>query len=162
MKAASLKQIKDEILNYTQPELVELCLKLGRFKKENKEFMSYALFLCHDEQDFRLEMKDEMESLLNEINTSGFYLMKKTIRKVLKVTKQAIRFSDSKETEVELLLHFCRLLLELRPSVLNHKVLFNMLKTQKTVIKKAINALPEDIQYDYQKEMEEIGLTSLK
>ncbi len=52
MKAATVKEIKDELLELPQKELVELCLKLSKFKKENKELLTYQLFEAQDEQGY--------------------------------------------------------------------------------------------------------------
>ena len=50
MKPVTIKKIKDE-LHYKSPqELVELCLKLSKFKKENKELLTYLLFDAEDEE----------------------------------------------------------------------------------------------------------------
>ena len=41
MKTASLKQVKEELSFKSDLELVDLCLRLIRFKKDNKELLSY-------------------------------------------------------------------------------------------------------------------------
>mgnify|MGYP000642523159 CR=1 FL=1 len=50
MKAVTIKQLKDELSHKTANELKELCLHLARFKKENKELLTYLLFESHDEE----------------------------------------------------------------------------------------------------------------
>lgn len=52
MKAASLKEIKQELKILTHSELVELCLHLSKFKKENKELLSYLLFEASNEATY--------------------------------------------------------------------------------------------------------------
>jgi hypothetical protein len=49
MKAVTVKELKEELTNYTPKELRELCLRLARFKKENKELLTYLLFESSDE-----------------------------------------------------------------------------------------------------------------
>ena len=45
MKPASLKEIKQELSHSTQKEILELCLRLARFKKENTRVIyPYILF----------------------------------------------------------------------------------------------------------------------
>ena len=44
MKAAGVKEIKKELNDRSKEELAELCLKLSKFKKENKELLTYLLF----------------------------------------------------------------------------------------------------------------------
>ena len=41
MKAVTIKQLKDELAHKSASELKELCLHLSRFKKENKELLTY-------------------------------------------------------------------------------------------------------------------------
>ena len=156
MQSASIKDIKDELKNLDNSELKELVLKLGRFKKENKEYLSYILFLSHDEVDFRNEMKFDIEEEFQQINTSGFYLMKKGIRKILKNTKQAIRFSKNKQTEVELLLFFCEKLVEVSPSIHSSLILTNMLEQQLKMAGKALDKIETDLRHDYQTEINRI------
>lgn len=36
MKAVTIKQLKDELSHKSSSELMELCLQLSRFKKENQ------------------------------------------------------------------------------------------------------------------------------
>ena len=43
MKAAGVKAIKEELKNRDREELSELCLSLSKFKKENKELLTYLL-----------------------------------------------------------------------------------------------------------------------
>ena len=50
MKAVTVKKIKDELTHKTASELMEICLQLSKFKKENKELLTYLLFESHDEE----------------------------------------------------------------------------------------------------------------
>jgi len=49
MKAVTIKELKDELANLSPKEIRELCLRLARFKKENKELLTYLLFESGDE-----------------------------------------------------------------------------------------------------------------
>ena len=48
MKAATINELKQELLNEKPARLTELCIRLARFKKENKELLTYLLFEAHD------------------------------------------------------------------------------------------------------------------
>ena len=52
MKAANIHEIKLELSATKQPRLVQLCLRLARFKKENKELLTYLLFEAHDDAGY--------------------------------------------------------------------------------------------------------------
>ena len=44
MKAATINELKQELQNIPPAKVTELCLRLARFKKENKELLTYLLF----------------------------------------------------------------------------------------------------------------------
>ena len=107
MKPASLLELKKELKYKSSDELEQLVLRLTKFKVENKELLTYLLFDKHDEAGFIESVKQDLDKLFEEINTSTFYYIKKSIRKILRTLKRYIRYSQNKETEVELLLYFC-------------------------------------------------------
>ena len=57
MKTASLKEIKTELENVPPALLLDLCLKLTKFKKEHKELLTYILFEAHDEKSYVASVK---------------------------------------------------------------------------------------------------------
>ena len=156
MKAASIKELKQELKTHTSDELLEICLQLSKFKKDNKELLSYLLFEAGDEAAFIENVKSEIELQLQEINRNTYYFMKKGIRKVLRLVKKNIQYSKKKETEVALLIHFCKEIKALSPSIKNNVTLQNIYDRQIVMIRKAIGALHEDLQYDYELELEKI------
>ncbi|MCB9426396.1 MAG: hypothetical protein H6584_05135 [Flavobacteriales bacterium] len=153
MKAASAKEIKDELKHSSQQELVDLCLHLSRFKKENKELLTYLLFEAHDEEAFIEGVKSEIDEWFEAINTSSYFFIRKSVRKILSQIKKHIRYSKKTETEIELLLYFCVKLKELKPSYKNNKVLVNTFERQLVLVQKKMASLHEDLQYDYLQEL---------
>ncbi len=156
MKAASLKEIKTELSYASQAELLELCLRLTKFKKENKELLTYLLFEASDEEGFIQTVQDEADELFSQINTNSYFYMKKTIRKILRMLKTNIRYSKKKETEVELLLYFCTRLKALKPSIQYSLLLKNLYKRELLAIEKKVALLHEDLQYDYKETLCEL------
>ena len=57
MKAASVNEIKQQLKEVNPVELIELCLRLARFKKENKELLTYLLFEADDLQAYIANVK---------------------------------------------------------------------------------------------------------
>nr|MCH9659401.1 hypothetical protein [Bacteroidota bacterium] len=96
MKPATVTQLKKELKFRSHEELVALCLRLSRFKKENKELLTYLLFEADHEESYVAEVKDLITEGFSNINTSSFYYVKKSIRKILRETKKYIRYSNSK------------------------------------------------------------------
>ena len=156
MKTASIKILKDELKQKDSKELMELCLTLSRFKKENKELLTYLLFESHDEEQYISMIKEEMDALFAEINTKSFFFIRKSVRKILTNTKKYIRYSKKKETEVVLLLHFCKRLKAFRPNINKSPRIQNVLITQLKLIEKNIGSLHEDLQYDFNLDLDEI------
>lgn len=157
MKTATVRELKNELQYRSQVELVKLCLRLSKFKKENKELLTYLLFEQTDEDAFILGVKQEVEADFKLINRNSYFYIKKSVRKILRNTKKYIRYSKKKETEVELLLYFCWELKELQPNYKSNASLVNIFDRQILSIKKAIATLHEDLQYDYGLELEELS-----
>lgn len=156
MKPASLKEIRTDLLHRSPQELIDICIRLTKFKKENKELLTYLLFESENEEFYVSKIKTKMEEDFSGMNTSNFYFIRKSVRKILKEVKKFIRFSNKKETEVELLLHFCFLLKDISPSYKKNKVLTNTFHRQLQLIQKSLSTLHEDLQYDYQVQIEKL------
>ena len=117
MKAATLKEVKTELNYKSHSELLEICLRLSRFKKENKELLTYLLFEISDEEKYIESIQRKIDLEFDSINTDSYFYMRKSIRKILRLLKKYIRYSQNKETEVELLLYFSRKLKQFSPSI---------------------------------------------
>lgn len=149
MKAVTVKELKDELKHCSHNELLNICLNLSKFKKENKELLTYLLFESTNEAGYIVTVKNEIDLQFETINTSSYFYMKKSIRKILRTVKTNIRYSKNKETEIELLIYFCKKLLEVKPSIKKNTVLKNLCLREKQAILKKLNTLHEDLQYDY-------------
>jgi len=156
MDTASIKELSEELKQRSSKELIELCLRLSRFKKENKELLTYLLFEAADEAAFVEGIKKEIANDFKLINRNSYYYIKKSVRKILRNIKKYIRYSKKKETEVELLICFCSELAKMRPSIKRNTTLQNLFDRQVLVIRKAISTLHEDLQYDYESELKGI------
>jgi hypothetical protein len=153
MKAVTLKELKEELVNYSPKELRELCLRLARFKKENKELLTYLLFESSDESSYVLNIKSEVDEQFELINKKSPYLIKKSFRKILRGIKKYGRYSQKKETEVELLIYFCTKLRNFTPSISRNTGLQNFYIRQIDTIRKKITLLHEDLQFDFGTEL---------
>ena len=157
MKAASVKDLKKELQQRSPSELVALCLRLSKFKKETKELLSYLLFEADDEDTFIRRTEAEMLEQFSAINTKwSQVVIKKGVVKILRGVKSTIRYSTKKETEVELLLFFCAQMKAIRPPIKRITVLQNLYERQLDRIRKVIPLLHEDLQYDYTVELEQL------
>lgn len=154
MKPASLTEIKKELKLKSPEELLQICLRLAKFKKDNKELLTYLLFDADDEQGYIQAVKYEIDDRMEEINTSHIYYAKKGLRKISRDLNKYIRYSGNKQTEVEILLHFINAIKEAPINISRSVVLTNMLDRLIVRVKNALSKLHEDIQMDYKNQVE--------
>ncbi|MEN9523711.1 MAG: hypothetical protein RL065_2088 [Bacteroidota bacterium] len=153
MKAATLNDLKKELSIQNHDELVNLCLRLGRFKKENKELLTYILFDSKSEENYLKDIKVEMDLLFDEINKANLYWAKKSLRKILRNINKYIRYSDETTTSIELLIHYCIKFKALGIEYEKSTALKNLYDSQIKKIKKEMVAIHEDLQYDYKRKL---------
>ena len=157
MNAASLHEIKKELQTVDSEMLASLCLRLAKYKVENKELLTYLLFEAHNEESYVVGVKETIDELFIEIpKRSNTYLVKKTLRKILRFVNKQIKYSGKKQTEIELRIYFCSKVKEAQIPLTMGTVLFNMYHQQLKKIYTVLNELPEDLQTDYQREIKKL------
>lgn len=156
MKAASIHQLQKELNELEPKQVLELCVRLAKYKKENKELLTYLIFEAHDEKTYITGIKEEIDILFSEMNRSTTYLIKKSLRKILRLTNKFIKYSGSKETEVELKIYFCSKIKASRIRIDDSVMLSNLYNREVEKIKTTIAKLHEDLQYDYKQELEKL------
>jgi hypothetical protein len=149
MKSASIQEIKQELKSLSPARLSELCLRLAKFKKDNKELLTYLLFEAEDEAAYIANVKKEIDEGFAELPKPNLYLTKKGLRKVLRITTKQIRYTASPQAEVELLTYFCRKLRDSRIPLRDSPVLTNLYNQQLKKVRSVIATMHEDLQYDF-------------
>lgn len=160
MKSATSNELKQELMAASPKKLLELCLRLARFKKENKELLTYLLFEAHDEASYIQSVKMDMDEQFAQLSQINLYLTKKSLRKIVRSVNKYIRYTGSKLVETELLLHFCKNIQLAKIPVHKSTALTNLYNQQIKKINAAIVLLHEDLQHDYEKELEVISTPS--
>ena len=130
MKAASVVEIRKTLEHVDKDRLKQLCLRLARFKLENKELLTYLLYEADDEDHYIQSIKKQLDGLFDEINTNSYFYIKKSVRKILRRIKKFARYSNVPETEVELLLYVCQKMNDISPSIFKNKTLTNIYARQ--------------------------------
>ncbi len=156
MSAYSIAQIKKELKALDAEKLQQVILRVGKYKVENKELLSYLLFKAHDEASFIDEVKEAIDESLTTLNDTNLYWAKKTIRKALRLANKNIRYSGLKETEVEIRVYFCQQMQATGIPFRHSTALSNLYDGQLKKIEKALSTLHEDLQYDYQTSIENL------
>lgn len=151
MKAASVHEIKQALMSNSAKELAELCLRLAKFKKENKELLTFLLFEAHNEEAYIAEVNQQITQAFEEIDPGqNLYFVKKTLRKILRIAAKHIRYTGSKQAEVAILIHYCLCLKNSGIPFMKSTALANLYKQQIKKMNTAIRTLHEDLQYDYE------------
>lgn len=150
---ASLKVIRDELALLNNKELVGIISSLIRFRKENKELITYLLFDSKDEAGFIKSIKAETEFAMEPVTRYNVRPYLKLIRKTLKNIRKAIKISGKNETAVQLLMHFCTVIKQKNLPVTRFKGLNLVWDRCIHDITKNILTLHEDLRYDYTQEL---------
>jgi glycerophosphoryl diester phosphodiesterase len=158
MKAGSLNELKAELKSLPPDKILEVILRMAKYKKENKELLTYLLFEADDEKEFIRAIKEEIDVQFAEMNRSHIRFVTKSLRKILRSLNKYIKFSGQKQTEAEILIYFCGKIRESGIRYTKYTVLDNMYNRQIIKIEKAVSGLHEDLQYDYMKMLESMIL----
>ena len=157
MKAASINEIRKELDTQDPDAIREMCMRLAKFKKENKELLTYLLFEGHNEQAYVENVKDEINEQFTTLpDGRNVYFIKKTLRKILRFANRQIKYSSIKETELELRIYFCLKMKEARVPMPSGTVLFNLYQQQIKKINTLLEKLPEDLQADYERDLKSL------
>lgn len=156
MKAATINEIKQELSTLSPHKLAEFCLRLAKYKNDNKELLTYLLFEASDETAYIQTVKTEMDNEFGGLPKPNLYLTKKSLRKILRSLTKYIRHMGSKQAEAELLIYFCQKIRETRIPIKDSPVLTNLYRNQLKKIHVTVDALHEDLRYDYQKEIKQL------
>lgn len=154
MKSASIQELKATLKTMPQAQVVELCLRLARFKKDNKELLTFLLFEADDLPAYITAVKKDVDSELAGINTASAYWAKKSLRKVLRLLNKHIRYTGSKTAEAELRMHFCEGLKRLPGALFRSPAVSNLYYGQLKKAEAALKGMHEDLQRDYRLQLE--------
>ena len=157
MKAASVNEIKKAIQALDEKEVQDFCLRLAKFKKENKELLTYLLFEAQDETVYVESVKADMDELFSTVPKSNVYLIKKVLRKILRIVNKQIRYSGISESEVTLRIYFCMKMKKSGVQMQSSTLIFNLYQQQLKKINTALSKLDEDLQFDYARDFEYIS-----
>jgi hypothetical protein len=159
MKPEKLSDIKKELLQKNIPQLADICLRLAKYKKENKELLHYLLYDSDEPMEYAAKVKSFLEEDFSTIQ-KHYYYSTKSLRKILRLMNRHAKYTASKQVELELSLWFCTNFLLYADLRTSHKPLQGLLTRQIEKISKLIPKLHEDLQFDYQQEFEELLLAA--
>ena len=156
MKAATLTQLKKEMTHLSHDQLLNICLRLTKYKRDNKELLTYLLFEAENEEGYVEQLKAEIDQQMSDINVSNLYVRRKGLRKVIRWVDRFLRYSGNKETEIEVRIHLCKKMKEHQMPYRSINAFMTIYDSQIKKIKAALTKLHEDLQYDYLQEIKEV------
>lgn len=158
MKSHTIHEIQKELSTLDKKEVLDLCMRLAKHKKENKELLSYLLFEVNDEKEYLEKVKKALDELFHEINRKSAYTTKKGLQKVVRNLNKFIKNSSKKETELDLRIYFCNKTRAARINLDSSKIISNLYYREIDKIKVAYTKLHEDMQYDYKEDLEKLAI----
>ena len=155
VKVSSISEVKKELLDLEPRQLVDLCLNLAKYKKDNKEYLGYLLFESHDKNSFVSEIKSEIDNQFSEIDIrNNLYYIKKSLRKILRQIVKYCRYLDDKALMAELHIYFCNKLKNSGIPIKKSQLIVNMYEQELKKINAFIKTLHTDLQGDYEREVQ--------
>jgi hypothetical protein len=153
MKTATIQELKQELHSVSTGKLLELCLRLAKFKKENKELLTYLLFESHNEEAYITSVKGLIDESFAELPKANLYLTKKSLRKIIRYINKYGKYTGSKQVEVALHIYFCKKINESGIPIKKSQLLINLYQQEIKKISSSLKEMHEDLQYDYQQEL---------
>jgi hypothetical protein len=155
MDSPKLAELKKELNFQDIHELKELCLKIAKYKTENKELLHYLLFYQHRKDDYIALVKELIVREFDDLHPSIYYVGKQ-LRKLTRIINKHIRYLAEKPAEVEIALSFSLEFIKHPIAKSNYKALDSILFRQLKRINKIIPKLQEDLAFDYQQQFNEV------
>lgn len=156
MKTASIAELKTELQYCSVQELTQVCLRLARFKKENKELLTYLIYEARNEAGYVQGVIGELQEIFDDMNKTNLYYAKKTLRRMVRLINKYARYSTVPETELQLRLFFCETLQASGISFDDYRVIVNLYTQQRKAVEKLYGQLHEDLQYEYQRRVKSL------
>ena len=130
---------------------------MARYRKENKELLTYLLFEAHNEQGFVENVKKEIDEQFVDLPKPTPYLTKKSLRKMLRSIAKYSKYTGTKESAIEMLLHFCIKLKNSGIRIQKNKALSNLYDQQLKKLNSLAALVHEDLSFDYKKQLAQLN-----
>jgi hypothetical protein len=154
MQASSVDTLKAELKTLPPKKVLELLLRLTRFKKENKELLTYLLFESHNIQGYIEQIKMEITEAFEELDNSRAY--KKGFRKIQRMINKPIKYMGNRMATVELYLFMAEKIKEQKKSLFTRSFLDKTLHQYIGKIEKLLPLVDEDLRHDVKRQLSDI------
>ena len=157
-KNPTLAQLKKEIQTLPAEKIIALITKLGKFNALNKQLITYELFDAETPETYISDLKVEINDALNLIKLDSWYNQKKTFKKFMKTIGNYKKIMANNEMELQMHLAIATKIYH----ILTHEkydinfIIEAQLFKSIALIKKLIDTLHQDLQYDYLKQYKKL------
>ncbi|MBD3749154.1 MAG: hypothetical protein IE931_06650 [Sphingobacteriales bacterium] len=155
MESPKLAELKKELNFQESHELKELCLRLAKYKTENKELLHYLLFYQDKKEAYVMQVKELIMNEFDDLHPSIYYVGKQ-LRKLTRIMNKHIKYISEKHLEVEIALAFCESFIQHPIVKSNYRAIDLILFRQLKRINKLLPKLQEDLQFDYQQDFDAV------
>jgi hypothetical protein len=157
MHSATIDTIKTELKQLPPRQLLDLLLRLARFKKENKELLTYILFESANESEYIEQVKKEIAEEMVEIDGLPAYQYKKQFRKLQRKINKPVKYIGSKSATAELYLHMFRMISEKKKTTYLAPFLEKAMQQYIVKIEKLLPGIEDDLAADLRKQLKQIS-----
>lgn len=157
MHSATIDTIKTELKQLPPKQVLELLLRLARFKKENKELLTYILFESANEDEYVAQVKNEITEEMGEIDGLPGYQFKKQFRKIQRKINKPIKYMGNKSSTAELYLHMVRMISEKKKTSYLAPFLEKSVQQYISKIEKILPGIEDDLAADLRKQLNQLG-----
>ena len=158
MKFAGVQEIKKELQLLSPKRLQEICLRLAKYKKDNKELLAFLLFESDDKRVFIDELKSELsEEFTNLEAQNNLFYTKKSLRRLLRTLNRYNKYMDDKTIALELTIWFCHQIREHRIPVHRSRQLEKIYEGLLKKINLLLKNVHEDLRQDYEEELKQLA-----
>ncbi|MBO9572137.1 MAG: hypothetical protein J7497_08000 [Chitinophagaceae bacterium] len=154
MEIASVDTLKEELKQLPPKQILSLLLRLARFKKENKELLSYLLFEAHDVQGYIEQAKNDIEEAFSELQQSQGYLYKKGFRKIQRLLNKRNKYMGNKMATIELYIFMAEKIKEQKRSIFTRSFLDKSLQQYIAKTQKLLPSIDDDLARDTERQIE--------
>jgi hypothetical protein len=158
MKTHTLSQLQKELATLPPKEALEICIKLAKYKKENKEYLNFLLFGVHDKENYFEKIKESLEDSFSQVSRTTAWTTKKGLQKMARLIQKHVKQSGSLQTEIELRIWFCKRIRQARIDLDASQVTANLFYREIERIKVVYGKLHEDLRTDYNDDLERLNI----
>jgi hypothetical protein len=149
MNSPKLNDLKKELQHLDVNQLKDVCLRLAKYKVENKELLNYLLFFENSKEDYIENIKKLIVNEFDDLHPSVYYV-KKQLSKLIRIINKHIKFIGEKDKEIDIVLSFCDEFIKHPVVKAGYKALSMILYRQLKRANKLIPKMNDDLAFDYQ------------